>query len=163
MGSISTAKRKTTKAPKVDIVGSTLEEDKPEAKSGANVVTLAVSLRCGHKFDDVPNGQGGVKTIYLAGLDDALRGNKGGILASDGNCVFQTIDRADWEAILAMHGRERMFVGWNGHAPCVFEVQGGVKNKSAYKDEIKTMSTGFAPVDVNTKGATGTESAPLHE
>ncbi len=144
----STATKKKT-APKMDIVGSTLEEEKAEAKSGANVVTIAVSLRRGHKFDDVPNGNGGVKTVYLAGLDDNLRGNKGGILAADGNCIFQTLDRVDWENILAMHGRERMFVGFNGFSPCVFEVKGGIKAKASYKDEISNTSTGLAPLDVS--------------
>ncbi len=135
-----------------EVVGSTLDTEKAEAKTGANVVTIAVALRCGHKFTDVPNGQGGVKTVYLAGLDDNLRGNKGGILAPDGNCVFQTLDAQDWENIKAMHGRERMFTGHNGHAPCVFEIKGGVANKSAYKDEIASTSTGVAPLDASKQG-----------
>lgn len=136
-----------TETPKADVIGSTMETEKAEAKEGANVVTIAVSLRGGHKFTDVPNGQGGTKTVYLAGLDDHLRGKKTGILAPDGNCVFQTLERADWENILAMHGRERMFTGYNGSSPCVFEISGGIKNKSAYKDEIENTATGFAPLD----------------
>lgn len=144
--------RKKENTPVADVVGSTLETEKAEAKNGANVVTIAVALRCGHKFTDVPNGQGGVKTVYLAGLDDNLRGNKGGILAPDGNCIFQTLDAKDWENIKAMHGRERMFTGHNGHAPCVFEIKGGVANKSAYKDEIASTSTGVAPLDAAKQG-----------
>lgn len=136
-----------TEAPKAEIVGSTMDSEKVEEKTGSNVVTLAVSLRGGHRFTDVPNGQGGTKTVYLAGLDDALRGKPTGVLAPDGNCVFQTIDRTDWENILAMHGRERMFTGWNGSSPCVFEISGGVKNKAAYKDEIENTATGLAPLD----------------
>jgi hypothetical protein len=146
------ARPKKNNTAVADVVGSTLETKKTEAKTGANVVTIAVALRCGHKFTDVPNGQGGVKTVYLAGLDDNLRGNKGGILAPDGNCIFQTLDATDWENIKAMHGRERMFTGHNGHSPCVFEIKGGVDNKSAYADEIANTSTGVAPLDATKQG-----------
>lgn len=131
-----------------DVVGSTLDTERAEEKTGSNVVTLAVCLRCGHKFTDVPNGQGGTKTVYLAGIDDTLRGKMTAILAPAGNCVFQTIAREDWEAIKRMHGRERMFLGMNGHAPCVFEVEGTASTaKKDYKDEIATMATGFEPLD----------------
>lgn len=130
----------------VQVVGSSFEEKKEEALTGSNVVTLAVSLRGGHRFDDVPTATGGTKSVYLPGLDDTLRGKKGGILTPDGNAVYVTIPREDWEAILRMHGGETMFKGRNGHAPCVFEMT-SVAEASAYADEIASTSTGASPID----------------
>ena len=83
-----------------DVIGSTVE-DRKDANSdiqGASVVTLCVSLRNGHIFDDIPDGNGGLKKIHLAGLDDALRGTKGGILADKGNAIYQTMPK-----LIGMH------------------------------------------------------------
>ena len=53
----------------INVVGSTVEDrkEKSEDLQGADVVTLCVSLRNGHVFDDIPDGKGGFKKITLAG------------------------------------------------------------------------------------------------
>ena len=49
-----------------DVVGSSdTEIKKSEIKS--DDVIIAVALRHGHKFSDIPDGNGGVKEIYLVG------------------------------------------------------------------------------------------------
>lgn len=136
----------TTENTSVQVVGTSFEEKKTEALSGSNVVTLAVALRGGLRFDDVPTSTGGTKSVTLPGLDDALRGKKGGILTPDGSAVFCTIAREDWEAIKRMHGNEVVFRGRNGHAPCVFEMTSSA-DAAAYADEISETSTGAAPLD----------------
>lgn len=141
-----TAATSTAADNSVQVVGTSFEEKKAEALSGSNVVTLAVSLRGGLRFDDVPTSTGGTKSVTLPGLDDALRGKKGGILTPDGNAVFCTIARDDWEAIKRMHGNEVAFKGRNGHAPCIFEMTSSA-DAAAYADEIAETSTGAAPLD----------------
>lgn len=140
--------RKTKVADAPQVVGSTFEETK-KLEERSDTVTISVSLRNGHKFTDIPNGMGGVKTVHLVGLDDHLRGAREGILAPDGNAKFQTLNRTDWENILQIHGKETMFTGRNGFAPCVFEVVGGLKNAKSFESQIKETSTGFAPIDVS--------------
>lgn len=136
-----------------NVVGSTAEDraQKGEQLSGSDVVTLCVALRGGHKFTDVPDGKGGVKTVYLAGLDDALRGKKGGILTEKGNAIYQTVPRQDWEHIQRMHGDERMFHSWNGLPPCVFEVKSvtEAKRSTTIQDQIKATETGADPLPEN--------------
>ena len=133
-----------------DVIGSTVE-DRQDANSdyqGASVVTLCVSLRNGHIFDDIPDGKGGYKKVHLAGLDDALRGKKGGVLADKGNAVYQTMPKADWDALFALHGKERMFNSWNGFPPCVFEVKSvsEAKKSEVIQDQIKASKTGLDPL-----------------
>ena len=133
----------------INVVGSTVEDrkEKSEDLQGADVVTLCVSLRNGHVFDDIPDGKGGFKKITLAGLDDHLRGTKGGILADKGNAVYQQMPRADWEALYNLHGKERMFNSWNGFPPCVFEVKNvaEAKKSEVIQDQIKASQTGLDP------------------
>lgn len=134
------------------VVGSTAEDKKEkETLSGADVVTLCVSLRNGHIFDDIPDGKGGFKKIHLAGLDDHLRGGKGGILTDKGNAVYQQMPRADWEALYALHGKERMFNSWNGLPPCVFKVDSvsEAKKSKDIQDQIKETVTGLDPLAEN--------------
>lgn len=147
--------KKTNETAEVvaDVIGSTVE-DRKDANSdiqGASVVTLCVSLRNGHIFDDIPDGNGGLKKIHLAGLDDALRGTKGGILADKGNAVYQTMPKADWDALIALHGKERMFNSWNGFPPCVFEVKSVTEAKKSkeIQDQIKASQTGLDPLPEN--------------
>ena len=142
-------KTETVEEVKADVIGSTVE-DRKDANSdfqGASVVTLCVSLRNGHIFDDIPDGKGGTKKIHLAGLDDSLRGKKGGVLADKGNAVYQTMPKADWEALKAIHGKERMFNSWNGFPPCVFEVKNvdEAKKSEEIQDQIKASQTGLDP------------------
>ena len=130
-----------------DVVGSSdTEIKKNEIKS--DDVIIAVALRHGHKFSDIPDGNGGVKEIHLVGLDDELRGKREGILSPDGRAKYQRLNRADWENILKIHGKEQMFKPFNGFPPCVFEIEGGMAEAHNYESEIKNIKTGLAPVDL---------------
>lgn len=149
---MSTPKKKTIKSAAKStggqIVGSTTDRAGNEILNGTDVVTLRVSLRHPHKFDDVPAGNGDVKAVVLPGLDDNLRGAKNGILTPDGNAVFFQLARADWEAIQKMHGQEQMFHSWQGNPALVAEIESVAAAKSgAYKDEIEAIETGLAPQD----------------
>ena len=130
-----------------DVVGSSdTEINKTEIKN--DDVIIAVALRHGHKFSDIPDGNGGVKEIYLVGLDDELRGKREGILSPDGRAKYQRLSRTDWENILKIHGKEQMFKPFNGFPPCVFEIEGGMAEAHNYESEIKNIKTGLAPVDL---------------
>jgi hypothetical protein len=131
------------------VVGSTMETEKTnEALSGSDVVTLRVSLRAPHRFDDIPTDNGGTKSITLPSIDDNLRGQRNAILTPDGNAVFYQLSRSDWENIKAMYGDARMFKSYNGFPACVAEVSSLSDAKSgAYDDEIKATVTGYAPAD----------------
>lgn len=136
------------------VVGSTVEDKKDkETLSGADVVTLCVSLRNGHIFSDIPDGKGGFKKIHLAGLDDHLRGGKKGILTDNGNAVYQQMPRSDWEALYALHGKERMFNSWQGLPPCVFKVDSvsEAKKSKDIQDQIKETVTGLDPLAEDSK------------
>ena len=115
----------------VDVVGSSdTEINKTEIKS--DDVIIAVALRHGHKFSDIPDGNGGVKEVYLVGLDDELRGKREGILSPDGRAKYQRLSRTDWENILKIHGKEQMFKTFNGFPACVFEIKGGMAEAHNY-------------------------------
>lgn len=134
------------------VVGSTAEDKKEkDTLIGADVVTLCVSLRNGHIFDYIPDGHGGFKKIHLAGLDDHLRGGKGGILTDKGNAIYQQMPRADWEALYTLHGKERMFNSWHGLPPCVFKVDSvsEAKKSKNIQDQIKETVTGLDPLAEN--------------
>ena len=137
----------TTKASG-QVVGATTDRAQAEELTGAGVTTLRVSLRHPHKFDDLPDGKGGVKTIILPGLDDNLRGKPNGILTAEGNAVFFQLPREDWETIKKMHGQEQMFLPWHGNPPLVAEIESVSAAKSgAYRDDIEATQTGLAPQD----------------
>lgn len=140
--------KKVTASAKGHVVGATTDRSQTEALSGANVVTLRVSLRHPHKFDDLPDGRGGFKEVVLPGLDDNLRGKSSGILTAEGNAVFFQLPREDWETIKKMHGQEQMFLPWHGNPPLVAEIESVSAAKSgAYKDDIEATDTGLAPQD----------------
>lgn len=140
--------KKVTASAKGHVVGATTDRSQTEALSGANVVTLRVSLRHPHKFDDLPDGRGGFKEVVLPGLDDNLRGKSSGILTAEGNAVFFQLPREDWENIKKMHGQEQMFLPWRGNPPLVVEIESVNAAKSgAYKDDIEATDTGLAPQD----------------
>lgn len=140
--------KKVTATAKGHVVGATTDRSQTEALSGANVVTLRVSLRHPHKFDDLPDGRGGFKEVVLPGLDDNLRGKSSGILTAEGNAVFFQLPREDWETIKKMHGQEQMFLPWRGNPPLVAEIESVNAAKSgAYKDDIEATDTGLAPQD----------------
>lgn len=130
------------------VVGSTMEKPASEALSGADVVTLRVSLRSRVCFDAIPDGKGGTKKIVLPSLDDSIRGVKNGILTPDGNAIFFQLPRADWENLVKLYGEQRMFKSYKGLPPCVAEITSlADAKKGAYRDEIEATQTGFAPVD----------------
>lgn len=140
--------KKVAATTKGQVVGATTDRSQTEALSGANVVTLRVSLRHPHKFDDLPDGRGGVKEVVLPGLDDHLRGKSSGILTAEGNAVFFQLPREDWECIKKKHGQEQMFLPWRGNPPLVAEIESVSAAKSgAYKDDIEATDTGLAPQD----------------
>ena len=140
--------KKVTATTKAHVVGATTDRSQAEALSGANVVTLRVSLRHPHKFDDLPDGRGGFKEVVLPGLDDHLRGRSSGILTAEGNAVFFQLPREDWETIKKMHGQEQMFLPWHGNPPLVAEIESvNAAKAGAYKDDIEATDTGLAPQD----------------
>ena len=140
--------KKVTASAKGHVVGATTDRSQTEALSGANVVTLRVSLRHPHKFDDLPDGRGGFKEVVLPGLDDHLRGKSSGILTAEGNAVFFQLPREDWETIKKMHGQEQMFLPWHGNPPLVAEIESvNAAKAGAYKDDIEATDTGLAPQD----------------
>lgn len=140
--------KKVTATTKAHVVGATTDRSQAEALSGANVVTLRVSLRHPHKFDDLPDGRGGFKEVVLPGLDDHLRGKSSGILTAEGNAVFFQLPREDWETIKKMHGQEQMFLPWHGNPPLVAEIESvNAAKAGAYKDDIEATNTGLAPQD----------------
>ena len=144
---MATKKTTTTKAAG-QVVGATTDRAQDEELTGAGVATLRVSLRHPHKFDDLPDGQGGVKTVILPGLDDNLRGKPSGILTAEGNAIFFQLPREDWETIKKMHGQEQMFLPWHGNPPLVAEIESVSAAKSgAYKDDIEATQTGLGPQD----------------
>ena len=56
------------------------------------------------KFDQIPDGNGGTKTIIIPGINDHLRGNAvGGILLGVGNSIAVTLSASDWETSLRQH------------------------------------------------------------
>lgn len=145
----TTAKKTSVKTETTgSVVGSTLEKPEEKELTGADVVYLRVSLRSPVRFDDIPNGKGGTKSVTLPGLDDELKGKRDGILAPDGNAKFFQLPRADWEAIKTMYGDTRMFHSYKGFPACVAEI-GSITDarKGAYRDEIEATKTGFAPAD----------------
>lgn len=140
--------KKVTASAKGHVVGATTDRSQTEALSGANVVTLRVSLRHPHKFDDLPDGRGGFKEVVLPGLDDHLRGKSSGILTAEGNAVFFQLPREDWDCIKKKHGQEQMFLPWRGNPPLVSEIESvNAAKAGAYKDDIEATDTGLAPQD----------------
>ena len=134
--------KKVTATTKAHVVGATTDRSQAEALSGANVVTLRVSLRHPHKFDDLPDGRGGFKEVVLPGLDDHLRGKSSGILTAEGNAVFFQLPREDWETIKKMHGQEQMFLPWHGNPPLVAEIESvNAAKAGAYKDDIEESNS----------------------
>lgn len=149
---MATKKTTATKAAATkaagQVVGATTDRAQAEELTGAGVATLRVSLRHPHKFDDLPDGKGGVKTVILPGLDDNLRGKPSGILTAEGNAIFFQLPREDWETIKKMHGQEQMFLPWHGNPPLVAEIESVSAAKSgAYRDDIEATQTGLGPQD----------------
>lgn len=138
----------TTQA--VEVVASTMEEP---AKVSETNETIAIAICLPHdvKFDDIPDGKGGVKSITLPGINSNLRGVKNAVLALPGNALCVQLPKKDWESLLAIHGREVAFTGRNGGIPCIYPV-GDKAGFKAAQSEIKEMRTGLDPVLPKTVG-----------
>ncbi|MDY3115977.1 MAG: hypothetical protein SOR95_08390 [Sutterella sp.] len=146
----ATKKKKATNTAKTQVLEadvSTMEEVEPVQVETSDMTYLAVSLPFDVEFTDIPNGNGGTKTIVLPGINSALRGKKTGVLALPGNAIGVSISKKDWEALKAVHGRELAFVGRNGLPPCITEVGDKAGFRSAQNEIIKDVSTGLEPID----------------
>lgn len=155
----SRSKKKEIVEQNNNVVGSTMEQPEKEEMKGADVVYLRVSLRSPIRFDDIPDGKGGTKSIRLPALDDDLRGQRDGILTPDGNALFVQMSRSDWEALQAMYGDARMFHSYNGYPACVAEISSITDaRKGAYRDEISAVKTGLAPIDPKSEGVVETST-----
>ena len=153
------SKAKETEATTGAVVGSTMEKPEKEELQGADVVYLRVSLRSPMRFDSIPDGKGGTKSVRLPALDENLRGKRDGILTPDGNALFFQLPRDDWEAIQAMYGDSRMFHSYNGFPACVAEISSiSDARKGAYRDEIEAVKTGLAPVSPKSENVEETTS-----
>ena len=101
------ARKKTNTAT---IITDTTEEPVKKVSNGSGeLVYIACGMQLGIRFDDVDNGNGGVKTVTFPGVNHLLRGKSKGVLLGPGNAVLTAIPRADWEDIVRKHGRERYF------------------------------------------------------
>lgn len=128
-----------------EIVASTTQEEAKAEDAGSETIAIAVCLPHSVKFDDIPNGNGGYKSITLPGINSNLRGVKNAVLALPGNALCVQLPKSDWEALIAVHGRETAFVGRDGRIPCIYPVG----DKEGFKDarsEIAEMRNGLEPV-----------------
>lgn len=128
------------------VTADNITEEVPTVRKDGDTVLVAVHLPLPHVFDDIPDGQGGVKSIMLPGIN-----SRDGILLGVGKAKAVTLKRADWEAIVALHGGERMFNRWQDNPPCVMLI----KDSSALKgDEVKAMTHGLEPIKAESVGVT---------
>lgn len=141
---MATKKAKQIETPPV--TADNIQAEAPVVRKDGDTVMIAVHLPLSHEFDDIPDGQGGVKSVVLPGLN-----SRDGILLGVGKAKAVTMKRADWEAIVALHGGERMFNSWQGNPPCVMLI----KDSSALKgDEVKAMKHGLEPIEAESVGVT---------
>ena len=138
-------RRKKVEVEQVEVIGSTLEENKKVCESEGEMIAIACCLPFGLKFDDVPAKNGGTKVVTFPSINEGLRGKKTGVLALAGNAVCVRIPKADWDAIVAIHGREDAFIGRNGGMPCLYPV-GDEKGFKSARSEIAEMKHGLEPV-----------------
>lgn len=139
-------------------VVATLDEPAEIEVEGETTV-VACHLPFDIRFDDIPDGKGGFKSITLTGLNSALRGKSSGILQVDGS-LAQSLLKKDWEAILKIHGREAVFTGVNGQIPCIIEV-GNKANFLARESELREQRHGLEPIDPKKVGVQETPKEEL--
>ena len=126
------SKKANKPVEKAAVVADNITERPAVAESTGDRVTLAVHLPMSHIIDDLPDGSGGVKSLEGTGAAKAV-----------------TISRVDWENILRLHGRERMYNSYNGNPPCVMEI----KTLDALKgDEVQAMTHGLEPIKPEAAG-----------
>lgn len=131
-------KKQVKKVETLPVVGDNIVEENKLKKADGDTVIIACHLSLSHEIDDVPDGASGTKTIVFPGLN-----SRDGILLGTGYAKAVQMKRADWEAIIAMHGHERMFNPYNGNPPCVMLI----KSVDALKgDEVQAMAHGVEPI-----------------
>ena len=147
-----------TRAPKaaakvetLEVVESTVRDSQVKGEESSATVAIAVCLTHGIEFDDIPDGQGGFKSVVFPGINSHLKGAREGILTAGGDALCVNIAKKDWEQIQRLHGKEAVFVGRNGRPPCIYEF-GSVKAFKANQDIIREMRTGHEPVDPKAMG-----------
>lgn len=139
-------------------VVATLDEP-TETKVEGETTMIACHLPFDIRFDDIPDGKGGKKSITLQGLNCALRGKASGILTIEGS-LAQVLLKRDWEAILRIHGREAVFTGVNGGIPCIVEV-GNKANFKARESELREQRHGLEPIEPKKAGVVETPKEDL--
>lgn len=138
--------RKTPIAQAVEkpaIVVDNIEKEAPVISQSADTITIACHLPFALAFDDVPNGAGGTKTIVFPSVNDVHR--NGGILVEAGKAVAVTVSKADWDAILSMHGGEVVFTGKNGLPPCLIPMKDAAEFRARQNEIISEMAHGLEP------------------
>ena len=113
-------------------------------------VYIACHLEGGVKFDGVPDGNGGTKTVTFPGINDDLRGKRTGILLSAGKSIAVKIPRTEWEWIKSHYGDSGLFKWNNGVPPCLLECQ--TLDEFNNREEVKHQVSGFEPSDGNING-----------
>lgn len=142
-------KKSESKALGAQIITDTTEEPaKVVSGSPDEIIYVACGLPLGIKFDDVDNGNGGVKTVVFPGVNHALKGKHKGVLLGPGNAVLVAVSKRDWEDIKRKHGRERAFTRM---PPLLMEMK-SEKEFKARRDEVAEMRTGVEPVNPDTLG-----------
>lgn len=117
------------------------------SQGASNKVTLACHLMTAVKFDQIPDDNGGTKTIIIPGINDNLRGNSaGGILLGVGNSIAVTLSASDWENMKRLYGNMSFFKPQNGLPPCIMELKGG-KDEFENSDAVKVQTAGTEPVE----------------
>ena len=104
----ATKKKKATNTAKTQVLEadiSTMEEVEPVQAETSDMTYLAVSLPFDVEFTDIPNGNGGTKTIVLPGINSALRGKKTGVLALPGNAIGVSISKKHSKPCMAVNWR----------------------------------------------------------
>lgn len=135
--------------------------DEPiETKVEGETTMIACHLPFDIRFDDIPDGKGGKKSITIKGLNSALRGKPSGILTVEGS-LAQVLLKRDWEAILRIHGREAVFTGVNGGVPCIVEV-GNKANFKARESELREQRHGLEPIEPKKAGVVETPKEELN-
>jgi len=144
---MATRRIRKTAPEKLKVVASNASDEPAKIEESDATVTIASHLPYALEFDDVPNGQGGTKTIIIPSINDHLRGNpNGGILLGKGKAIAFTMAKKDWQAIVRMHGKEAAFTGVGGNIPCLIEMKNTAEFK-ARQGELEEMVSGLEPQD----------------
>lgn len=141
--------KKTAKT--ATIIADTSKESVKNVSNTSNskLVYIACGMPLGIKFDDVSNGNGGVKTVILPGINQSLAGQATGVLNASGNAVLVSIDADDWEDIKRKHGKERCFTSI---PPLLLEVKNEAEFNARKSEDIAEMQTGVDPVNPEEAG-----------